>query len=152
GCRIQIVNSGNQDDTTPILVGHPTVTEVDAGALWSALDAREAADAAMVTANGKHLVTYSDYPETAKPGPAPANDPSRTNGDIHRNRHKHTKEIWSEYMWRASLGEWEKVSFGDEILRSLDVGKLTAGAAAIDDLVAQKIVAKTASIMELDVE
>ncbi len=60
--------------------------------------------------------------------------------------------------WRQTAGSattvgstWAAVNYGDEILRALDVGKLTAGMAAIASVVAQKIAGATAQFQQADV-
>lgn len=104
-------------------------------------------DAAMAAANGKNLNTYTDLAASSKPGPAPAPNNSRTVGDIHRNRDSSTGEIWAEYQWTGSA--WKEVSYGDEILRSLDVGKVTGGTGAFQQFFADKLIADDATITKL---
>ena len=104
-------------------------------------------DAAMAAANGKNLNTYTDLAPASKPGPAPAPDSTRTSGDIHRNRNSSTGEIWAEYQWTGSA--WKEVSYGDEILRSLDVGKVTGGTGAFQQFFADKLIADDATITKL---
>ena len=104
-------------------------------------------DAAMAAANGKNLNTYTDLPSTSKPGPAPAPNSSRTAGDVHRNRDQATGEIWAEYLWSGSA--WTPVNYGDQILRSLDVGKVTGGTGAFQTFFAQKLIADDATINKL---
>lgn len=104
-------------------------------------------DAAMAAANGKNLNTYTDLAPASKPGPAPANNSARTVGDIHRNRNSATGEIWAEYQWTGSA--WKAVSFGDEVLSSLDVGKVTGGTGAFQQFFADKLIADNATITKL---
>lgn len=104
-------------------------------------------DAAMAAANGKNLNTYTDLAPASKPGPAPANNSSRTVGDIHRNRNSSTGEVWAEYQWTGSA--WKPVSFGDSVLTSLDVGKVTGGTGAFQKFFADKLIADDATITKL---
>ena len=104
-------------------------------------------DAAMEAANGKNLNTYTDLASSSKPGPAPAPDNSRTVGDIHRNRDKSTGEIWAEYQWTGTA--WQEVSFGDGVLSSLDVGKVTGGTGAFQKFFADNLIADNATINKL---
>lgn len=104
-------------------------------------------DAAMEAANGKNLNTYTDLAIASKPGPAPAPDNSRTVGDIHRNRDKSTGEIWAEYQWTGTA--WQEVSFGDGVLSSLDVGKVTGGTGAFQKFFADNLIADNATINKL---
>lgn len=111
-------------------------------------------DAAMAAANGKNMNTYTDLALASKPGPPPAVDLSRRAGDVHRNRYTATGEIWAEYQWTGTV--WKPVTFGNEVLTSLDVGKLTAGSAAfqtavIDKLWVDNLVGKTAVFQQINI-
>lgn len=94
-------------------------------------------DAVIISANGKNKITYTDVLEVNAPGPDPAPDPDRTDGDIHRNRDSLTKVIYKTWQWNGS--SWDVTTFGGDILDWLDVGKLTAGAATIDTAVVNKL-------------
>ena len=104
-------------------------------------------DAAMAAANGKNLNTYTDLAPASKPGPAPAPNSARTVGDIHRNRDATTGEIWAEYQWTGSV--WKAVKFGDSVLTSLDVGKITGGTGSFQQFFADKLIADNATINKL---
>lgn len=104
-------------------------------------------NAAMAAANGKNLNTYTDLAASSKPGPAPAPNSSRTVGDVHRNRNETTGEIYAEYQWNGTA--WKQVSFGDEVLSSLDVGKVTGGTGAFQQFFADKMIADDATINKL---
>lgn len=112
----------------------------------------EGIDAAMTAANGKNMVTYTDVTAANKPGPNPTTGmgTGRAQWDIHRNRNASTGEVYAEWRWSGS--SWQTVNYGDEILRSLDVGKLTAGTANIQNAVVQKIAAESAQFINLDVK
>ena len=97
---------------------------------------RKNVDAAMDAANGKNKMTYTNVAQVDAPGPTPAPDPERTVGDVHRNRDENTFVIYATWQWDGSA--WNPTSFGDEVLDSLDVGKLSAGAADIDTAVINK--------------
>ena len=101
--------------------------------------ARDDIDAIMAGANGRIVISYTNVNRPDKPGPAPTPDPTRFSGDIHRNRASDNGEIFAEWMWDADAEAWLPVNFGDEILRSLDVGKLTAGTAVVDSGVINKL-------------
>ena len=104
-------------------------------------------DAAMTAANGKNLNTYTEVPSASRPGPAPAANSARTVGDIHRNRDSSTGEIFAEYQWDGTA--WKSVSFGDSVLSSLDVGKVTGGTGAFQQFFADKLIADDASVNKL---
>lgn len=118
----------------------------------SQVSAYAGVDAAMRSANGKNLITYSDIADANKPGPAPSVGLGigRTINDVHRNRNTTTGEIYAEYLWNGSA--WSEVNFGDSILRSLDVGKLTAGAAAIQTAVIDKLWADVIAARKITTE
>lgn len=107
-------------------------------------------DAAMAAANGKNLNTYTEVPSASKPGPSPAANSARTVGDIHRNRDSVTGEIFAEYQWDGKA--WKSVSFGDSVLSSLDVGKVTGGTGAFQQFFADKLIAADATIEKLWVD
>lgn len=134
---IRFLNYNNAGTPRDIYAGHIMVSETSMEAIRLAGASKRAADAAMTTANGKNLVTYSNISRASKPGDAPDPDPARTVGDIHRNRATDNGEIFAEWYWNG-FG-WITVKFGDEILTSMDVGKLTAGAAEIDGAVINKL-------------
>lgn len=104
-------------------------------------------DAAMAAANGKNLNTYTEVPSASRPGPAPAANSARTVGDIHRNRDSSTGEIFAEYQWNGTA--WMSVSFGDSVLSSLDVGKVTGGTGAFQQFFAEKLIADNATVNKL---
>lgn len=70
-------------------------------------------------------------------------------GDTARGRDAVTGEILVEYVWTGSTWDQQQVSSG--LVSNLDVGKLTAGSAAIDSAVVGRIAADTAQVMQLDV-
>ena len=116
------------------------------------------ADAAMTTADGKNTVTYTDV--STYPGAAPANNPERAKFDMHRNRASQTftsngttyqtGEILAEWMWSGT--DWVPVHMGDGMLRSFDVGKLTAGTGNLQTAVIQKLTAQLARLIEVDAD
>ncbi|WP_054953098.1 hypothetical protein [Flaviflexus massiliensis] len=108
------------------------------------------ADAAMVTANGKSTVTYT-YTYTS-PGPTPTEEfgAGRKPFDIHRNQLQADGAIVAEWVWDGA--KWWPTTFGNEVLSSLDVGKLTAGTASLQTAVIQKLVAQLARLIEVDAD
>lgn len=160
--RIRILNYGNASgDPRFVDVLSPTVVEVDPQAITQAHQAQRqadqavadaaaaqfTADAAMASADGKNRHTYSDIATGPGPTPPPSFGQGRTVNDVHRNRDIATGEIYAEFRWTGSA--WQPVNFGDAILRSLDVGKLTAGTANIQQAVIQKMAVQIATIIEL---
>ena len=100
--------------------------------------AKSTADAALVSANGKQNI----YRDTGDPsGTAPENS------------------VWFKVNGAGSViaqfqyvdGAWVEAPVSSEVIANLDVGKLTAGSAVIDELVAQKIAAASGQFLELDV-
>lgn len=108
----------------------------------------DAAIDAIVAGAGGNIITYSNITEANKPGPPPTSTAGRKSGDIHRNRNQNTYEIYAEWMLGTS-GTWQPVNFGDSILRSLDVGKITGGSAAFEQFVSQNLTSNTAVINDL---
>ena len=112
----------------------------------------------MTTADGKNTTTYADV--ATYPGATPANNPKRAVFDMHRNRASKTftlkgttyqaGEILAEWMWSGTA--WVPVHMGDGILRSLDVGKLTAGTGNLQTAVIQKLTAQLARLIEVDAD
>src|SRR5690606_35509956 len=94
----------------------------------STVAAFQAADAAMQAANGKNVVTYTGIGSWSSL-PALPTTTGRITGDIHRVRYTDTGEIAAEYT--IINGAWIRLKYGDAILTSLDVGKLSAGTATI---------------------
>jgi hypothetical protein len=121
-----------------------------ADAAQSAADgAQSTADAAMVTASGKNTITYTDVLAADKPGGPPAADSGRAVNDVHRNRNASTGEVYAEWLWSGTA--WRVVNFGDAILRSLDVGKLTAGTGVIQQAVIDRMAVQLADIIEANI-
>ena len=102
-----------------------------------AYQARQTADQAMTMAGTKNTVTYSDGPPVGI---------GQTVGDTHRQRDG-SGNIEAEWSWDGA--DWVPQQITSEAITNLDVGKLTAGSAAIDDLVAQRIGAATGEFIEL---
>jgi hypothetical protein len=113
-----------------------------AAANTAAQNAKAAADAAQATANGRPLILFS----TSGPsGNAP------------------TGSTWFQVNTAQSVvGQWQQTGsptspvwtarpITSEVIANLDVGKLTAGTAAIATVVAQKIAASTASFQTVNV-
>ena len=137
----------------------PAPEDVDAGiadakALATTADSKAdtaIADAsvAMTTADGKNTTSYKTV--TTTPGAAPTNaveGKNRRQFDMHRNRLSNGT-IVGEWMWSGS--SWVQVHMGDGILRSLDVGKLTAGTANIETAVVDKVWGQLGVFDKLDV-
>lgn len=131
--RVMILNYGNADHD--VWIGHPTVTEVDPQSIVRARDGERKIDAVLITANGKNRVTYTTIGEE-DPIPTLPPEAGQTSGDIHRARRPNGL-IVAEWSWTGSA--WVTIDFGDEILRSMDVGKLTAGTGVLDVGVVNKL-------------
>src|SRR5690625_4435113 len=108
-----------------------------AAATETANTALEAAEQAMTVAGSKNTVTYSTG--------TPIEDGTRE-GDTYRQRDAQGNII-GEWEWDGD--NWQRREISSESISNLDVGKLTAGSAAIDDLVAQRIGAATGEFIEL---
>ena len=70
-------------------------------------------------------------------------------GDVAFGKDHDTGIVYHQYRWDGSA--WNAVQVDSEMIANLDVGKLTAGRADINDLVAQRIAAASGKFVELDV-
>lgn len=70
-------------------------------------------------------------------------------GDTARGRDYETRDILSEWRWTGDA--WVRLALTSSMVSALDVGKLTAGYAALDEAVARKFAAETGQFIELDV-
>jgi hypothetical protein len=68
-------------------------------------------------------------------------------GDTCRIQDPQTLNIVAEWRWDGS--GWEKMQVSGEQVSNLDVGRLTAGSAAINELAARKIAADTGQFLQL---
>lgn len=68
-------------------------------------------------------------------------------GDTCRIQDPQTLNIVAEWRWNGSV--WEKMQVSGEQVSNLDVGRLTAGSAAINELAARKIAADTGQFLQL---
>ena len=68
-------------------------------------------------------------------------------GDTCRIQDPQTLNIVAEWRWNGS--DWEKMKVSGEQVSNLDVGRLTAGSAAINELAARKIAADTGQFLQL---
>lgn len=102
--------------------------------------AQSAADAAMTTANGLAKVLHGT---TVATGTAP-------NGSIWW-QHQGTLSGPVIGQWNRVSGSWVSTPIRSEAIANLDLGKLTAGAGAIAELVSKKIAAAVGQFLELDV-
>ena len=68
-------------------------------------------------------------------------------GDTCRIQDPQTLNIVAEWRWNGS--DWEKMQVSGEQVSNLDVGRLTAGSAAINELAARKIAADTGQYLQL---
>ncbi|MBF4628887.1 H-type lectin domain-containing protein [Curtobacterium flaccumfaciens] len=114
-----------------------------AAANQAAVAAANAAKAAQDTANGKPLILFSS---TAGPsGTAPT-------GSIWFLWDT-SKNVAGQWLQSGTLAApvWTPQQIRSEVIANLDVAKLTAGSAAIADLVAQKIAAATGNFQTVNV-
>src|SRR5690625_2077168 len=102
-----------------------------------AFKAQQQAEQAMTVAGSKNTVTYSTG--------TPIEDGTRE-GDTYRQRDAQGNII-GEWEWDGD--NWQRREISSESISNLDVGKLTAGSAAIDDLVAQRIGAASGEFIEI---
>ena len=102
------------------------------------ISAQETADSALVMAGSKTTVFYSTSNASG----------SASLGDIWRKVDAQ-KNVVAEWYW-STANKWESSMVTTTMISNLDVGKLTAGSAAIDGLVAQKIAASTATFQTVD--
>lgn len=68
-------------------------------------------------------------------------------GDTCRIQDPQTLNIVAEWRWNGA--DWEKMQVSGEQVSNLDVGRLTAGSAAINELAARKIAADTGQYLQL---
>nr|DAK24353.1 MAG TPA: hypothetical protein [Caudoviricetes sp.] len=68
-------------------------------------------------------------------------------GDTCRIQDPTTLNIVAEWKWTGSA--WEKMQVSGEQISNLDVGRLTAGSASINELAARKIAADTGKFLQL---
>ena len=71
-------------------------------------------------------------------------------GDTCRVQDPFTKDIVAEWKWTGS--EWQRARVSSAQISNLDVGKLTAGSASINELVARKIAAASGTFMDIKTE
>lgn len=71
----------------------------------------------------------------------------RAIGDTCRIQDPETLNIVAEWRWTGAA--WEKMQVSGEQISNLDVGRLTAGSASINELAARKIAADTGRFLEL---
>lgn len=71
-------------------------------------------------------------------------------GDTCRVQDPFTKDIVAEWKWTGS--EWQRARVSSAQISNLDVGKLTAGSANINELVARKIAAASGTFMDIKTE
>jgi hypothetical protein len=136
------------DATIPDWVQVTDQTAKDAAAAavlaqQAATAASNAAAAAQATADGKPLILFSTT--SAPSGTAPT-------GSIWFLWDS-AKNIAGQWLQSGTLANpvWTPQQIRSEVIANLDVGKLTAGSAAIADLVAQKIAASTANFQTVNV-
>ena len=110
-----------------------------ANAAAAAGRAQTAADNAMSAAGSKSTIFYS----TANPsGIASVNDTWR--------KIDAQKNVIGEWRYVGGSTPWQAQLITSEAISNLDVGKLTANTAVVNELVAQKIAAATASFQRVD--
>lgn len=100
----------------------------------------EASIRRMRTAFGK--VFYQKGNSTDKP-----DFPGETYGDTVRIQDPSTLDIVAEWKWNGS--DWERARVSGEQISNLDVGRLTAGSAAINDLAARRIAGDIGKFLQL---
>lgn len=100
----------------------------------------EASIRRMRTAFGK--VFYQKGNSTDKP-----DFPGETYGDTARIQDPSTLDIVAEWKWNGS--DWERARVSGEQISNLDVGRLTAGSAAINDLAARRIAGDIGKFLQL---
>lgn len=100
----------------------------------------EASIRRMRTVFGK--VFYQKGNSTDKP-----DFPGETYGDTARIQDPSTLDIVAEWKWNGS--DWERARVSGEQISNLDVGRLTAGSAAINDLAARRIAGDIGKFLQL---
>lgn len=73
--------------------------------------------------------------------------PGETYGDTARIQDPSTLDIVAEWKWNGS--DWERARVSGEQISNLDVGRLTAGSAAINDLAARRIAGDIGKFLQL---
>ncbi|WGH21093.1 minor tail protein [Arthrobacter phage Cassia] len=122
---------------------HDAADAADAKAVaaqTAAGNAQDTADNALTMAGSKGKVYYSTS--------APSGTATAT-GDLWRKIDA-SKNVIGEWYWTGSA--WQSSQITTDAISNLDVGKLTAGSAAILTVTAQKIAASTASFQTVDVK
>lgn len=104
---------------------------------------REEVDGLIVGGTG-NIITWTDVLAVDAPGPPPSPDPDRKPGDIHWNRDSITHMIYASYLWDGSV--WNATTFGNEVLDSLDVGKLVAVTGTLDSAVINEFFTKMMTV------
>jgi len=131
--------------STWVQVTDKTATDAAAAAAaanTAAQNAKAAADAAQATANGRPLILFSTS------GPS-GNAPTGSTW-FQVNTAQSVVGQWQQ-TGSATSPVWTARPITSEVIANLDVGKLTAGTAAIATVVAQKIAASTASFQTVNV-
>ncbi|QGZ17318.1 minor tail protein [Arthrobacter phage Powerpuff] len=129
------------------------VTEAQA-ALTAANTAQSAATAAQTAAGTAQTTANNALTMAGSKGKvfydtvAPSGTGTAT-GDLWRQIDA-SKNVIAEWYWTGSA--WQSSQITTSAISNLDVGKLTAGAAAIQTLVSQKIAASTAAFQTVDVK
>ena len=100
----------------------------------------EASIRRMRTVFGK--VFYQKGNSTDKP-----DFPGETYGDTARIQDPSTLDIVAEWKWNGS--DWERARVSGEQISNLDVGRLTAGSATINDLAARRIAGDIGKFLQL---
>lgn len=100
----------------------------------------EASIRRMRTTFGK--VFYQKGNSTDKP-----DFPGETYGDTARIQDPSTLDIVAEWKWNGA--DWERARVSGEQISNLDVGRLTAGSAAINDLAARRIAGDIGKFLQL---
>lgn len=147
--RIQATTSGAPG--TPAVITSVSVTDVTAlVAVQDAADSAVAAADTAIVAAGEAQATAEGKPVMLFSVNEPSGDAPQGSVWFQVNESKQVVGQWQQEAVGAG-DDWEKREVTSEVIANLDVGKLTAGSAAISDLVAQKIAASSGQFLELDV-
>ncbi|QXO14554.1 minor tail protein [Arthrobacter phage Kaylissa] len=136
------------DDVTVVDATEALAAQASADAAQAtATAAQTAAGTAQTTANNALTMAGSKgkvFYDTAAPSGT-----GTAAGDLWRQIDA-SKNVIAEWYWTGSA--WQSSQITTSAISNLDVGKLTAGAAAIQTLVSQKIAASTAAFQTVDVK
>jgi hypothetical protein len=110
-----------------------TAIENAANAQQAAADAQTAAEDANTTADGKNQITYSTS------APDNTQNPGTHDGDLWFVYVSNTQIVVGMYLWSAASSTWVQQTLNNEVIATLDAGKIVTGYLSADRIQAQTI-------------